>query len=127
MSGLSRDIIVSADEVPFRDAADSIYGINVVRTKEEFKEAPASVREAFRLTKKLGGFRCACCGEDATKPAGMIVLRVLPPVNYPNLDKIPMAICQECAREPKSTDITVRTMKTLTGKDVRSVAFKDMQ
>ena len=127
MSGLSREVFVSTDETPFRHAADSIYGINVVRTKEDFKKAPASVREAFQLTKKLPGFRCACCGEEASKPGGMIVLRVLPPDDYPDITMIPMGICQECAREPKSTDITVRTMKTLTGKDVRSVAFKDMQ
>ena len=120
------EAFITADEHPFKDAVDNIWGINIVRTKQDFAEAPDDVRVGFEITKQMPAFRCACCGQESHKPGGMVVLRVKPPVSHPNMTMIPLAICKKCTREPNAAKITERTFKTLTGAEKSSKHWKDI-
>ena len=123
---LLKEAFVSADEHPFADAVDHIWGVNVVISKQDFADAPEAVTVGFEMTKQMPAFRCGCCGKETRKPGGMIVLRVKPPASHPTVGMIPLAICKRCAREPDHTKITMRAFKTLTGVDRPSKNWKDM-
>jgi hypothetical protein len=108
--------LIRTGEHPLRDLAGVIWGINILRTGAAIRAAPPSVRDCYRMVKKMPSFRCCCCGTESTKVGGMAVLRIVPPVNFPSVQMIPMAMCEECLRdEPVDNKLGPRIYKTLTG------------
>jgi len=126
MSGVA-GVFLSADEHPFRAVAEQIWGINIVRTARDAKEAPASIATAFKAFRTAPvPVRCGCCGEEG-RSKGLAVLRVHPPANMPDVSMIPFGICGKCLREPDDSKLTPRIFKMLTGYDRPTKTWKEMQ